>query len=265
MRRFVKPLVGVDPADVQFKRGAQAQNVLDTARADALTVGDSVLLTSSATDLSSPETIGLIAHELTHVARSRKPRYVPPVLQESGQDDLQAPSPLFTGDDEPLARHVQGTVREMARGKMPAMQNAVASPEIERSEEVRAPWGDLPAPWEPFPSWARWPEATPQRGDSSDSGAGMADFVFGYASTLPSPASSAPSVSDSAGSTESSGASPVQPAERDRLQTDRDGTDTSEKSGDQRGAPPPDLDILAQQVHEILKRRLAAERRRGIR
>lgn len=265
VRRFVKPLVGVDPADVQFKRGAQAQNVLDTARADALTVGDSVLLTSSATDLSSPETIGLIAHELTHVARSRKPRYVPPVLQESGQDDLQAPSPLFTGDDEPLARHVEGTVREMARGKMPAMQNAVASPEIERSEEVRAPWGDLPAPWEPFPSWARWPEAIPQRGDSSDSGAGMADFDFGYASTLPSPASSAPSVSDSAGSTESSGASPVQPAERDRLQTDRDGTDTSEKSGDQRGAPPPDLDILAQQVHEILKRRLAAERRRGIR
>src|SRR5690606_7940837 len=117
VRRFVKPLVGVDPADVQFKRGAQAQNVLDTARADALTVGDSVLLTSSATDLSSPETIGLIAHELTHVARSRKPRYVPPVLQESGQDDLQAPSPLFTGDDEPLARHVEGTVREMARGK----------------------------------------------------------------------------------------------------------------------------------------------------
>jgi hypothetical protein len=37
---------------------------------------------------------------------------------------------------------------------------------------------------------------------------------------------------------------------------------TREATAHQGGAPEPDLDALAQQVHAILKRRLAAERRR---
>ncbi len=76
-RRFLRPLVGIDPAQVRFYHGAEADQTTSAHGADALTSGDAVVLSAGHMD-ESPETLGLLAHELTHVARQHVTRFVPP-------------------------------------------------------------------------------------------------------------------------------------------------------------------------------------------
>src|SRR5205814_4871925 len=62
-RRFLEPLVGIDPASVnvyQAPHGAPA-----TRGADAVTLGEDVVLAAGQAG-SSPDALGLLAHELTH-------------------------------------------------------------------------------------------------------------------------------------------------------------------------------------------------------
>ena len=144
----------------------------------------------------------------------------------------------------------------------------VAEPELPVRDQqpprsgTRPTWGNLPAPWEPLPDWLASPGDAPEAAAESLAGPAPqqpAAQTWAGPAVAPSTPGSAPSAS-SASSTAASASTPgVQRAERGRALPDAESEAAPAHPG---AAPEPDLDALAQQVHAILKRRLAAERRR---
>jgi Domain of unknown function (DUF4157) len=131
-RDFLRPLVGIDPSDVQVYRGEEASHAASQHNADAITVEDSVYVAHGQAH-EGVHGAALLAHELTHVARQREPGFLPPVARHT--------LPAAQQDEETLAREVESAVHQAARAAGPGE------------------WGGLPAPWEPLPAWLTTPEA----------------------------------------------------------------------------------------------------------
>ena len=262
-RRFLRPRVGIDPDSVPIVRGPAADRMAAETGAEAAAVGETVLL-PSVHDERAPHTLGLIAHELTHVAQRRAPRFVPPAVRARFADDAPAraerASPIPTAE-EALARHVERAVRndatpalgDRSRDSQRARELAARSeagpvaPELADLNTMSARdasmWGSLPAPWEPI----SFDDAT-----SSGVGQGMrADPV-----TMLSRAASS-SVAAPAADT-----APVHFAEPGRESSSTEAAHKSSEPAPAPSSPAPDLDALARRVYDVLKRRLAAERRR---
>ena len=276
-RRFLWPLVGIDPDTVHVRRDDDAARLAAAHGADAATVGDDVVLPADR-DERDPATLALIAHELTHVARARSRRFVPPVARGEwtasaagiprassvrGVDAERARAAPAPDDEELMARVVEARVREAAtRERAVAVTTFVEADHSPSADDdiggnahvddaangasatatpapVRpARWGGLPAPWEPLP-----------------------DFMTrARTSTTPSPAVSAsPSPNDVAGAGASTAS--VRLAERGLGSAGEEPAHAEPPAPDGDGAP--DIDVLARQVYAVLRRRLAAERRRG--
>jgi hypothetical protein len=299
-RAFLRPLVGIDPATVRLHRDGPAQQAVAGRGAAALAVGDDIALgpghAGQAPD--SPETLGLLAHELTHVARRRDPLFVPPLLRPAGQapasasepppaaaESQAAPAPPGTGgDDEALAGRVESRVRQVARAALVAGEGALLAPTPAPPSPASAvsptgalpqvgavlpaapipppswgagadghPWGGLPAPWEPLPGWlVSAPAAAPPAASAGPAGAAPAGD---------GPASAAPAAVAVAVD-----AAPLQRALDDQPASSEEATSPAPGGPAEApatpGQPQPDLDALARQVYTVLKRRLAAERRR---
>lgn len=255
-RRFLKPLVGIDPDSVRVFRGPVADQVAAANAADAVTIGENIFMSAAHTS-DSPTTLGLLAHELTHVARQREPRFVPPLTRQPGAD---------TGDEEHLARAVESRAARLARrmSESPDQSAAQVGPEFlgqttnppnvptgedfsAAEEESDTPqydrefWGGLPAPWEPLPTWM---ETAFPAVESTEASAAPVTFA-GY----------------------SNGGEPamVQRAEIGRaLDTSETTADSPEESATKSGQKPDqDLDTLARKVYAMLRQRLALERRRA--
>jgi hypothetical protein len=252
---------------VRVYRGPVAERVTSNQDADALTDGEAIALGGGhATD--TPETLGLIAHELTHIAQRRSPRFVPPITQAPRQQHranagTSAPLPQSyqpadsPADEEALARQVEAGVTRVAGAKttpphaiqpaLPVESEAATTPARETPSRpgARAIWGNLPAPWEPLPDWMTTP----------------ADSSVGVPQPAPPPAIQSQPSSAAPARTPSANTPGTQRAERGRsLPAETEAS--SPAPARETPAPEPDLDLLAQQVHAILKRRLAAERRR---
>ena len=266
-RRLLTPLVGIDPASVRVHRGARADALADAYSADAVTGGEDVVIASRHAE-GSPEGLGVLAHELTHVARRRAPAFVPPIAREPSP---RAPDRDASGEER-VALDVESRVRHAARSApaargapprptAPVEQPVTVAPD-EASRAADAPerdagrWGSLPAPWEPLPASL---------------------LAHGGAEAVPHPAPPAPRGQASGQASgqgngmgpaaPSAGGNGVQAAARSRTVDDRSasppaGAATSRGVGGQ-GEGGPDVDALARQVYDSLKRRLAAERRRG--
>ena len=276
-RRFLKPLVGADPAAVRAYQGPRADQVAAALEADAIAVGEDVAIATSHAD-ESPEALGLLAHELTHVARARQPDFVPPVARPrqmrfvppavapvSPASEGEAPLAPSDGEsvlapqenEETLALRTERRVIRAARARAEAAsatdtQSAGGGAPTDPSLAARDVWSGLPAPWEPLPDWlAASPVdvAAPARhGDAPriTMPTPPAAPVASLPSSAPPGAHLAAQGRDLGGEAEEAAASvsPPLPPPADEH------------------APEPDLDALARQVHAILRRRLAAERRR---
>jgi hypothetical protein len=68
-RQFLEPIVGIDPASVHIHQAPHGASA--TQGADAVSVGNDVLLAAGQAG-ESPRALGLLAHELTHVAHERQ-------------------------------------------------------------------------------------------------------------------------------------------------------------------------------------------------
>jgi hypothetical protein len=255
-RRFLRPLVGVDPESVRVYRGALADRVTSDQAADAATSGDTILLAVGNQDETAPQTLGLLAHELTHVARQRTPRFVPPIVRGRVGE---------TADEEVLAQVVESQARSAARAANPASPapyrlgealpsgpaggRPIEQPSGQPDDPAQDPaaWSGLPAPWQPLPGWvtSAWTETA------------GADRPAAHGSTATSAGESA------AGSATAGAASPAfQLAEHDRS-IESAAPAAAPASAAPAAAPVPmDMDALAKQVYAVLKQRLAAERRR---
>ena len=290
-RRFLRPLVGIDPDTVRIHRGTHAEALADAHQADAVAVRDDVVL-GAGHDEREPDTIALVAHELTHAARARDRRFVPPIARaaqaptpsspERGRSGV-ASKPSAVDDEEALAQVVEARVRAAATREReqrptvvpnadldpdvdfdrdadlesdlhgpaadaassdvsgtsaPRARRAAPTPPAERTRQ--SPWGALPAPWEPLP---------PSIGSSRPA-------------TSPPTIASSPSPASPASENGSATPAPaVHTAERGRESAGEEPPHADPPDDD--GAKGPDIDVLARQVYDVLKRRLAAERRRG--
>jgi Domain of unknown function (DUF4157) len=262
-RALLHTLTGVDPASARVYRGPVAERAASAQNADALTDGSAIALGAGhATD--TPETLGLLAHELTHVAQRRSTRFVPPVAQPPHHQhrvSAGTSSPVAQGshpaaspaDEEAQATQVEARVTRIARAKtspphaiqpaLPVESDATTPParETPMRPGTQPVWGNLPAPWEPLPDWMTSPA------ESSVS--------------APQPASHPQATSSAPARAPSANTPGMQRAERGRSLA-AEVEESSPSHTRETPAPEPDLDLLAQQVHAILKRRLAAERRR---
>ncbi len=249
-RQLLRPLVGVDTATVRIYHGPDAESLAAAHQADAITLGDAIIVGAGHRE-SSQEGLGLLAHELVHVARRRAPLFVPPMVRAD-------PSPasgqlLPTNDEERLAEKVEALVvreaHEQQRAERtaypPPMGNKAESAAKEGTPETRArglsgdleQWGSLPAPWEPLPDLSALAPA--RHSDQA-----LPDVVAG--ATAQSPVQRAAQGRNLPHTTE-------------RPETPGAGRPPEESSVE----PPQDLDLLARQVYAILRRRLQAEQRRS--
>jgi hypothetical protein len=123
-RRLLEPLVGVDPASVRVYRGPEASALAASQDADAFAAGDAVVMGGGA-QAETPETLGLLAHELTHIARSRQARFIPPIVgvpsafptatRSLGGSEAAVGPPA---SEEGLARRVEERVRGAAQRRL---------------------------------------------------------------------------------------------------------------------------------------------------
>jgi Domain of unknown function (DUF4157) len=271
-RRLLRPLVGVDPATVHVYKGDAADQVTSASRAAAITAGDDVAIAASQWG-EGPAALGLLAHELTHVARQREPGFIPPVARrprrfipsvtdtrgavwQAPEADPQqhfapdvAAAELDSMDEEALAVRTETLVTRAAREQPDETRRARADDEAAGMPAPpsvgrwsREQWGNLPAPWEPLPAWLTSAPPAVQSGGPHG---------------VPSAAAAGAPMTDA----------PVfQRASQSRpLDAETPPTSAPATSAPTRVAPTPDpdLDALARQVHAILRRRLTAERRRG--
>ncbi|WP_448541195.1 eCIS core domain-containing protein [Roseiflexus sp.] len=258
-RRFLRAAVGVDPATVRIARGPEAGRLTAAYRADAVTFGNDVALAPGRGD-ETAEGLGLLAHELTHVARRRDPTVIPPIVRPPEQrPGFRPASPGPATDEEALARTVEAQTVRAARMRFappvfPARAEAPVAQPFDKQESARtappvedapaAPergrWGNLPAPWEPLPDWlapSRSAEAPP----------------LPVVTVVPAPPAFTTPPQPGAPVVYAAETARTLPAPRQRETPSQEQTPT----------PAPDIDALARQVYAVLKRRLAAERRRS--
>jgi len=258
-RRFLRAAVGVDPATVRLSRGQDAGRLTSAYRADAVTIGDDVALAPGRGD-ETAEGLGLLAHELTHVARRRDPTAIPPIARPSEQrPGFRPASPGSATDEEALARTVEAQTVRAARMRFAppiasgSVGSAAARP-VDKPDGAQAAspvedapagpdrgrWGNLPAPWEPLPDWlapSRSVEAPP----------------LPVVTVAPAPPAFTTPPQPGAPMVYAAETTRTLPAPRQRETPLQEQTPT----------PTPDIDALARQVYAVLKRRLAAERRRS--
>jgi Domain of unknown function (DUF4157) len=243
-RTFLAPLIGFDPSLARVFVGPSATEFTSSLNADGATVATDVYL-NNGFDEQSPEGLGLLAHELTHVGQHLQPDFVPPMLQNATQRQD------FTGESlETQARAVEARVTNTASMFVPGIpleatasrQTSTALTTPSNSARNLDAWDGLPAPWEAMPNL----------------NTNATDFV-----TVIAPSSVGSSSTSTSGFSPvaDSSSSAVQLAESDRSAENPDNQPHG-AAGGQPHPPAQDMDLLAQQVYEILKRRLSSERRR---
>lgn len=256
-RRLLRPLVGVDPADVPVSAGPAAAQAAEARQAAALATGAGILLGAGRGE-DTPAGLGLLAHELYHYRR-QPARFVPAVGdgQSIAQEERQAGAveqaattlatalarPAPTASGAPVAAPPAAPHRlspGAARPQPPAEPPPPGGPPLPASPPTRGDWGGLPAPWEPLfgTTQTPLPAAQPSAGAAH--------------SGLASPAPTPPATVLRADLQRSIAAPPSAPDAGEAL----DFADPQ--------SPAPDIDALAQQVYARLRRRLDAERRRGV-
>jgi hypothetical protein len=310
-RRFLRAAVGVDPATVRLSRGQDAGRLTSAYRADAVTIGDDVALAPGRGD-ETAEGLGLLAHELTHVARRRDPTAIPPIARPSEQrPGFRPASPGPATDEEALARIVEAQTVQAARMRFAppiasgSVGSAAARP-VDKPDGAQAAspvedapagpdrgrWGNLPAPWEPLPDWlapsrsAEAPVAQPfDKQESARTAPPVEDAPAapdrGRWGNLPAPWEPlpdwlAPSRSAEAPPLPVVTVAPAPPVFTTPPQPGSPAVHAAETTRtlpaprqretplqEQTPTPTPDIDALARQVYAVLKRRLAAERRRS--
>jgi hypothetical protein len=224
----------------------------------------------------SARDIGLLAHELTHVARAREPRFVPPIARPTPARGIG-----FQGEED-VARRVEARVSRVANGRsharaavetaeppFPGFPHAVVPPELptfDSSPDAGGDdprmlpeqtgddeWGGLPAPWEPLPEWlAPAPSASPET-PAVGLVANQARSLTAPAARVASPVSAPPPT-----------AVAVHRADESRMVDAAAPAPAPGAPGapGEEAAEGPDIDWLARQVYSALKRRLGAEARR---
>jgi hypothetical protein len=285
-RRFLRPLVGIDPGTVDTYTGSTASKVAEAHNADAVAIGDAIALGAGNLE-GEPRQLGLLAHELTHVARHRQPRFVPPIARGSSRAagmhfenavTSLARSPVETRtqslgksavgvgdmpgdttDEEALARRVEARVVQAAEDISRQDNEPLAASLSEHPLASTNVTVETPAVFSPVADFAK-----DEWGGLPAPWEPLPEWVTALPeSSTPNTSSRLPGVNDSLGPSPVAATAPVQRAEAGRSLNEE--TSSSAAAVQEPGkAVAPDLDQLAKQVYAVLKRRLDSERRRQL-
>jgi hypothetical protein len=298
-RRVLRPLVGIDPAAVRVFSSPDMSRLAAVNQADAVTIGQDVVLGEGhAAHSTAPEDLGLLAHELTHVARRREPNFVPPIALTAR--DAGSPSsntPAQPQDEETLARHVEarvaravevtdadrdvrrspGELGELATRDLPEVTTATTEPAFNAPDAT----GTVPSPAYPATTPVSdadgtlpHPAAQYRRDAATWNGLPAPWEPLPDWLTQPNPAVEAGSYSrqpepasingHGTPSSYDSAATGIALAEKTRSLPQLAApveSDEQSASPTAASAVSPDLDALAKQVYGLLKRRLSVEQR----
>ena len=282
-REVLKPLVGFDPAEARIHRGPAAALFADARRADAVTVGNDIYLAAEHTQ-DEPETLGLLAHELTHVARHHEPHAIPPVLsnhqtlQDATRNEASgtANEMLATADEETLVEQVEQQVTRLVRDARTMEERttglASATPAIaaqpaqadqsQQSALEQYSWGKLPAPWEPLPDWLATSARPSEEFTNPAQMQKTQQLSLTHHSNQQQHGAGTPAAAASTTAAGGQDAPVAQNASKERRHATKGKQPSWQAPPAQQYEPEPDLDKLARQVYAVLKRKLEVDRRR---
>lgn len=243
----LRGVLGTSVADVRVVRRPEVKPALRAARADGLTVGETVFLPHDV-PLGSAAGLALAAHEVTHARRARDPLFVPAALTRPTQPPRPDASPR---PGRPAAVDEEGVALATEHAAFaqtdPARQSRVDAPR-------RAP--GLPAPWEPLPAW-----------DAPDPAARPSVSADAWAPAVPSAPAPVQSVSAALPAAPPPGTSPLWHAaatDRAPAQAAKPARPPEDQAVGRRAQPRSsvDLDQVAREVYARLRERLSQELRR---
>ncbi|GGN41205.1 eCIS core domain-containing protein [Deinococcus daejeonensis] len=243
----LRGVLGTSVADVRVVRRPEVKPALRAARADGLTVGETVFLPHDV-PLGSAAGLALAAHEVTHARRARDPLFVPAALTRPTQpprpDASPRPGRPAAVDEEGVALATEHAAFAQAD---PARQSRVDAPR-------RAP--GLPAPWEPLPAW-----------DAPDPAARPSVSADAWAPAVPSAPAPVQSVSAALPAAPPPATSPLWHAaatDRAPAPAAKPARPPEDQAVGRRAQPRSsvDLDQVAREVYARLRERLSQELRR---
>ncbi|WP_155300097.1 eCIS core domain-containing protein [Deinococcus kurensis] len=245
----LRDVLGTSVADVRVVRRPEVAAALRAARADGLTVGETVFLPHDL-PLGSAAGLALAAHEVTHARRAREPLFVPAALT---RPDRRAAAPTAS-DEEGVALATEHAVSDLAGPVWGPARGPAGNGRATAGRGTDAPrrLPGLPAPWEPLPGWETAgpdaPVAVPDRAPAASPVRTPAPLPV---AAPPLPAAPAPlwhaAASDRA---PAPAATPARPPE--------------DQAVGRRAQPRSsvDLDQVAREVYARLRERLSQELRR---
>ncbi|WP_418514606.1 eCIS core domain-containing protein [Deinococcus sp. RM] len=243
----LRGVLGTSVADVRVVRRPEVTPALRAARADGLTVGETVFLPHDV-PLGSAAGLALAAHEVTHARRARDPLFVPAALTRPTQpprpDASPRPGRPAAVDEEGVALATEHAAFAQAD---PARQSRVDAPR-------RAP--GLPAPWEPLPAW-----------DAPDPAARPSVSADAWAPAVPSAPAPVQSVSAALPAAPPPATTPLWHAaatDRAPAPAAKPARPPEDQAVGRRAQPRSsvDLDQVAREVYARLRERLSQELRR---
>lgn len=141
VRRQMEGFFGYNLEDVRVHDSRQAGEVARRLGAEAFVVGSRIFAAAESLNTLTPEGIGLMAHELTHVIQQTQPQPIPrsnpvvsqpvPVGEQSIPRDGEAPQ--FAGYSPPSASPIEGPMEAEAQAS-----EQVVRQDAERGEQVAA-------------------------------------------------------------------------------------------------------------------------------
>lgn len=245
----LRDVLGTSVADVRVVRRPEVAAALRAARADGLTVGETVFLPHDL-PLGSAAGLALAAHEVTHARRAREPLFVPAALT---RPDRRSAAPTAS-DEEGVALATEHAVSDQAGPVGGPARGPAGNGRATAGRGADAPrrLPGLPAPWEPLPGWeTAGPEAPGAAHERAPAASPVRTPAPLPVAAPPLPAAPAPlwhaAASDRAPAT---AATPARPPE--------------DQAVGRRAQPRSsvDLDQVAREVYARLRERLSQELRR---
>lgn len=144
--------LGTSVKNIRVVRNPQVGAALEQAKAEALTVDQTVLLPEDI-DLETPAGHALAAHEYTHALRKTQPQFVPEVLRRQQQNASQSPVSALTKLTKAQSEEEVALATEHAAHQEFSQQRGLSRP-APSSNQATQPYNGLPAPHEPMPFWS---------------------------------------------------------------------------------------------------------------
>lgn len=142
-QQFLRPIVDIDPTNVRIHRDAQAAQFATAHQADAVTTGNEIMLAAGHAE-DTPQTLALLAHEMTHVARKRELRFVPPIVNTPTNIDPHVDripargTPTMTNAEKPSRAIVEASLAVVLPvSSAPHTQKPIATNIVEAADEER--------------------------------------------------------------------------------------------------------------------------------